>query len=185
MLKKFLNLLFSALIIIFSVINFASCETLSTGPHWQKNYFTVYVQPGKQYSNLMNQAFSTWQSKSYGKLYFLFRYQQPADIEVTFSSDKQWTDTPISSYDLNIYNGNTIANAHLYISDNIPKDYSNKYINAVMLHSIGHCLGLSDTNRLASGIMYSPVNESLVVTKSDIRKLFSINNWSWKDKNFK
>ena len=168
---------------IFTIFLSANASTIIVAPHWNKETISVYIPKDNKKSITMKHAFQKWENNSYDKLKFNYVEKKPADIEVEFSETAMTNDTPISGYSVTLQN-NEIKNAKIDISTKNIKNYSNDYVYTVMLHSVGHALGLQDTNRKGSGIMYSPVNEKIDLTKRNIKKLYALNNWSWKDKTF-
>lgn len=94
------------------------------------------------------------------KIKFYISRKGPANIDVVFTEAVDGEDGPIGSYNVTIQNG-LIKKAEIKMatkSKNISK-YSNSYIYTTMLHEVGHALGLSDTNRKGSSIMFMPVTE--------------------------
>lgn len=150
------------------------------GYSWAKNTLTVYIPADNDYSGMMQRAFQKWQDKSYGQLKFSFITKTPADIEVDFPEKTNGTDVgDLGEYAVTI-KGGSISKAEIFIVPN-PKKYSQDMIYTVMLHEIGHALGLPDSNRNL-GIMHSPVDEKQDITSNDIIKLFRLNGWSYMNK---
>lgn len=156
--------------------------TTAVAPHWQKSPIDVYI-PQNSRKTSMQHAFERWQSKSYGKLKFNFVNNGPADIDVVFTDKVDGSDTPIASYKVTIQ-GQEIIKAEIQIASQgeAIKKYSNDYVFTTMLHEVGHALGLSDTNRKQSSIMYMPLDEKQELMKIDMMKLYNLNNWSYLDR---
>ena len=76
--------------------------------------------------------------------------------------------------------GGNITSAKITIAPK-PQTNSNQLIYTVMLHEIGHALGLKDSRRNL-GIMHSPVNATQDIISNDIVKLFRLNGWSYMNK---
>lgn len=177
--KKFITgvLFIFAIFMTFCI----SQATTIIAPHWKDGNITVYI-PKDARAEQMKRAFMKWQNASFGKLNFTFQEKGPANIDVVFTEAVDGADGPIGSYNVTIQNG-LIKKAEIKMatkSKNISK-YSNSYIYTTMLHEVGHALGLSDTNRKGSSIMFMPVTEQQDLLKIDMMKLYNLNNWSWMD----
>lgn len=172
--KKFLI----SLIIIFTAVFFTNIETFAVGkygPNWQKPVIKVFI-PQDNYSAMMKQAFQKWESKCNGRLIFEYIANSPADIEVEFVDKTDGSDGDIGSYSLTIQGG-AITKAVVSIAPN-PDQNSNDMIYTVMLHEIGHALGLKDTSRKL-GIMSTPVTQSQDIINTDIIHLYQVNGWKF------
>ena len=178
MMKKFVV----TLLIIFSGLFFAGAGVaalLNASPNWEKQTLKVYIQKDS-YSDMMHRAFQKWIDKCSGRLKIEFVASSPADIEVNFAKETDKTDGDIGSYSLTVKGGH-ITKAQITIAPN-PEKNSNNLIYTVMLHEVGHALGLSDSTRKL-GIMSTPVTENQDIINNDIYKLFRLNGWSYIDKN--
>lgn len=182
MIKKFLSIIFIIFVFIFGFSNGVEASTTTIAPHWKKSKITVYI-PQDTKSQSMRRAFSTWQSSINNKLTFEFVNEGPADIDVVFSENVSGADGPIGSYSVSIQ-GQEITKAEITIASKSPdfKKYSNNLVYTTMLHEVGHALGLADTNRKHSGIMFTPVSEEQDITKLDIRKVYNLYSWSYMDR---
>ncbi len=157
----------------------------TTFPHWRKSPISVYI-PKDDNAAAMQRAFLRWQRESSGKAAFKFvEDEKNADVNVTFAEKVDGSDGPIGAYNLTI-SGMEIQKAEIILATKSPniKKYSRNYIFTVMLHEIGHILGMSDNQRKPSSIMYMPVSEEQDIMKIDIRKLYTINGWSYNNRNF-
>lgn len=150
---------------------------ISTEPHWKTGKITVYIPKDPQ-AAMMRRAFLEWQNLCSSNLNFIFVQKGPANIDVVFTEKVDGTDGPLGSYRLTIQK-NFITKAEIKIATRSKKNYSNNYIYTTMIHEIGHALGLSDTNRQYTGIMYMPISEEQNLTKNDKRKLYKLNGWGY------
>lgn len=182
MIKKLLGIIFIIFVFVFGTINKSQASTTTIAPHWQKSVITVYI-PQDERAPSMRRAFNKWQTVTGGKLKFQFVNKGPADIDVAFIDKADGSDGPIGSYSLNIQ-GQKITKAEIRLATKSPtiKKYSKNLIYTTMLHEVGHALGLPDTNRKKSGIMFMPVSAEQDITKLDIRKLYMLNGWSYMDR---
>ena len=151
------------------------------GFSWDKKDLKVYIPQGVDASGMMQRAFKKWQDKSFGQLSFTFvDKKESANIIVVFDNKTDGTDAgDIGSYALTIKGGNIIGAEITIVPDY--KKYSKDMIYTVMLHEVGHSLGLTDSKRNL-GIMHSPVTETQDIISNDIVKLFRLNGWSYMNK---
>lgn len=153
------------------------------GPNWAKTPINVYIPKDEKYSSMMERAFSKWQNMSFGQLKFNFIAEKTddtnIDIEVEFGTKTDGTDGDLGSYSLTV-KGGEIKKANIVIVPD-DKNYSQDMIFTVMLHEVGHALGLRDSKRKL-GIMHSPVDETQDIISNDIIKLFRLNGWSYMNK---
>ena len=178
MLKRIFT--FFILIAGLLLLSLPSLAVGDNGYSWAKNTLTVYIPSDNEYSGMMQRAFQKWQDKSYGQLKFSFITETPADIEVSFPEKTNGTDVAdLGEYAVTIKGGN-ISKAEIFMVPN-SKKYSQDMIYTVMLHEVGHELGLPDSNRNL-GIMHTPVDEKQDITSNDIIKLFRLNGWSYMNK---
>lgn len=174
------NLIISLFTIIFGLFIFNS-EAFAVGkygPNWEKQIIKVYI-PEDSYSGMMQRAFQKWVEKCNGRLKFEYVESLPADIEVDFADKTDGTDGEIGSYVLTI-KGGAITEAKIVIAPN-PTKNSNNLIYTVMLHEIGHVLGLKDSHRKL-GIMATPVTEEQDIVYTDVYRLYQVNGWTYIEK---
>ncbi len=178
MIKRFINLI---IIFIVSVLTILPVMCVADyGPSWDKNKINVFIPKEEKYSAMMERAFLKWQNMSFGQLEFIFvDEEKSADIEVEFVAETDGSDGDIGSYSLTV-KGGALTGAKITIVADGTK-YSNNMIYTVMLHEIGHALGLQDSKRKL-GIMHSPVDETQDIISNDIIKLFRLNGWSYMNK---
>lgn len=175
MIKK----IFTFFIIFFSIFMLSNtCFGLEYyGPKWGKETLSVYIPQNGDYSHMMLHAFQEWQNKCYGQLKFDFTDKKPADIEVDFKDKTDGTDGDIGSYTMTIQGG-AISKVEIIIA---PQNNPDNLVYTVMLHEVGHALGLRDSSRKL-GIMHSPVNAQQNIISNDIVKLYRLNGWSYMNK---
>ena len=193
MLKKILLGLFIISTLSLSLLNISQAASIqsppvrkadlyATYPHWKTGNITVYI-PNDPKAGGMRRAFERWQNISAGNLKFSFVSKGPANIDVVFTDNVSGSDGSISEYKLT-KKGNVINKAEIKIATKgkKAKNYSNNYIYTVMLHEIGHVLGLVDMPDKPTSIMHMPVSESQDIKKVDIRNLYNIYGWSVLDR---
>lgn len=179
MMKKILSLLFLIFAFLFN-FSTVQAETFISGPHWNKSLITVYI-PKDARAMSMRRAFEKWQNVTNGSLKFQFVNKGPANIDVVFTEKVDGNDGPLGSYKLTT-KGNYITKAEIKMGTRGNKKYSNDFIYTTMLHEIGHALGLPDETRKPSSIMQMPVSETQDIIKPDVRNLYKLNGWSYKER---
>lgn len=178
MIKRFLTGVLLVFLFAITVFNCSNAET-SSSPYWKKTTINVYI-PKNSKALTMQHAFEKWQNMSAGKLKFKFVQKGPADIDVVFSEKVSGSDgQQLGDYKLTVKNG-YITKAEIRMATEGKKQvYSDNMVYTIMLHEVGHALGLPDKNRKKNSIMYMPISVSQDINKMDMRELYKLNGWEW------
>lgn len=143
-----------------------------------RNIKTYIPQHAKK--DLMKQAFAAWTRATGGKI--LFKYvsnPDKADIRVKFVRDiydVTGNKTAIGRTEyrtLGIY----LVDAEIIISDRSPNGaaFRKDAVYRVMLHEIGHAIGLFEHSESKDSIMYyAKVNRNATITKADLKRLYKL-----------
>lgn len=193
MLKKILLLNFLILSLVFTFTNTSqgadikplsvtAVTTRSESPHWQQNKITVYI-PKDSKSDSLKRAFLKWQNEMSGKITFEFVTKGPANIDIIWSESVSGVDGNFGSSSITT-SGNKITKAEITFATKGKKQFGNNYAYTVMLHEIGHALGLSDNPRKMNSIMYNPISDTQNISSVDLRDLYKIYNWNWGTRRF-
>lgn len=193
------------LLLLFALV-FLPAKSEDAFPHHENvKSIKVYIPTKHEYSSLMKKAFNEWESASKGKVKFLYvsSPKQAQDIVVfndMFSGSELGMTTAKQtaiciSPQVKRVNGETQEycppNSLSYINVTIitiasknPHSYekmNNQDIYLVMLHEIGHSLGLNHTNN-PNDLMY-PTKEkrgAKGITPNDIKALYEVYGWKYR-----
>ena len=178
--KKFLILLFVSIVFLLPVF--------SEDFYWKRMPIKVYVPNIGQMSSWMGQAFRTWEQQSKGII--KFKYVQSkfdADIEVEFVDvvDNCNSIHAVGCTHWNSYDGKHFTKALITIgvmdytysvkNGKVAKKGSlrkKENIYGVMLHEVGHAIGL-EHSKVPRSIMYPYDLDSIqVLTSNDLNILY-------------
>lgn len=178
-----------AIILSFFTCVFMLCtEVFAANGIWFKTKdLKVYIPPKDMLTTTMTHAFQEWQRKTNN--YFTFEFvgtKSTANIEVIFMDGGipevcndhgalGCTRTITTENHL----GKRIRKATVYISrkSNTGRVMSNTQVYTIMLHEIGHALGLNHTKEPTS-IMFAGTNQTMAVKQeiqvSDLNLLYDL-----------
>ena len=157
------------------------CAFASNVPRWQNMPVKVYIPSGNKYSELMTKAFNEWQTVSGGIVKFKYvDKQENSDIYVKFTGNLGMQRDGTHALGLTHYHTRNGYFTQNYIEIDTTKyfgDKSNKRgesirIYQVMLHEIGHAVGLPHSDDINSLMYYMyDKKEHQTITDSDLKEL--------------
>ena len=178
------------------VISLFSVKALAASGIWANpKGLKVYIPPKDMLTVTMTHAFQEWQRKTNN--YFTFQFvntKSTANIEVIFMdggipevchNDGALGCTQTTTVDNHL--GSRIRKATVYISRKglTGRIMSNTQVYTIMLHEIGHSLGMNHTDEPTS-IMYAGTNQSMAVKQeiqiSDLNILYDLYHPKEEDK---
>lgn len=169
--------------VIFVLIAFAFTYTISAfaanGYRWQyPTKIKTYIQPGHKRTIMMKHAFQEWSKKTNNKVVFVYVPNKSiAQIEVEFVKIIPNADREIGLTQFRYHQGKMLhAKVSIADKNSNMQSLSEDAVYTVMLHEIGHAIGLDHTNNKMS-IMYPYEDDRQEILKSDLNILSSIYGW--------
>lgn len=165
-----------------------ACNVVSayTGKWFNPKMLKVYIQPEHKYTVMMKHGFAEWDRLTSGNVRFKYvSSPNTAQIKVYFvkkidTQNKQSLDRAIGltrySY---LGNNKKFTRATIYIAEKTQegKNLNRDEVYTVMLHEIGHAIGLDHSNDPES-VMYPSENVIQEISKADLRTLKKLYNWN-------
>lgn len=162
------------LILIF----FFNCplEAISVPAKWARpQYIKTYVPPKHKHTKMMKDAFDSWSKASKNKVKFYYVHNPKiAQIRVNFVETMPYDEWSVSTQETMVRRGKRLR-THIYIASQRydGEKLGKKDIYALMLHEVGHSLGLPHTKNKLS-IMYPTTTISQNIQQTDIDRLNSL-----------
>ena len=177
------------LILFFAILIFTGSAFALKHPRWAAMPVRVYIPQYGEYSKMMVSAFNAWQSTTNGLVRFKYVPKKTeADIVVNFydkvecSSESAVGCTRYGNIHGGFFTQNYVDIGMyelIYNSDGTvygtkPAMRPKRNLYGVMIHEIGHAIGLAHSGNKSS-IMY-PIdrNETQYITKSDVAEITEI-----------
>lgn len=179
--KKILLLFCLVVLYIFSFSSMAQAISRKLA---NPNYIKTYIQPNHKNTVMMKHAFAEWSRLTNNK--FVFHYvtsPRVAKIDVYFvkkidTGNNEGLDRAIG-LTRGLGTNTRIAHATIYIADYTQdgRTLSRDEVYTVMLHEIGHAIGLEHSNDPGS-VMFPGVNVIQEIAKKDLLNLKKLYGWN-------
>jgi predicted Zn-dependent protease len=151
------------------------------GRVWQfPRSIKTYIQPNHKRTQMMRHAFAEWTRKTNGKI--LFKYvssKKTADIDVQFVNSIPNADREIGLTKSSFSKSNRLYHATIFIAEKTAegKQLNNDAVYTVMLHEIGHAIGISEHSNDPMSIMFPYEDDRQEILKGDLKDLSEIYGW--------
>lgn len=168
-------------LIVFSLITFSQVVyAVDYGKWLYTKSLKVYVEPNSRRCDMMKRAFAEWERKTQNRFSFVF-VDNPkfAKIDVYFVDVIPDADREIGLTRMRTLKSGKLVQAEVFIADKSVdgKVLGHNSVYTVMLHEIGHALGIKVHSDNPLSIMYPYENDAQEILKSDIQTLAEIYDW--------
>ena len=175
------NFIISFCLVIFCLSMFAlDAYADKSGKWFNPKLLRVYVPANHSRSDMMKRAFAEWTRKTDNN--FVFRYitsPNPAQIVVRFVDVIPNADREIGLTRYTQTSSGKMTKATIYIADKTANGRSLRHneVYTVMLHEIGHAMGITEHSKDPMSIMYPYENDVQEILKSDLSTINTIYGW--------
>lgn len=175
--KKF-AILFLSLMVVF-VFGLGSNADNENKKWMYTKQLTTYIPPNHNRTVMMKHAFAEWTRLTGGK--FVFKYvasPNVAKIQVYFVDKIPDADREIGLTKYRYASGK-MTHAQIFIADKTStgRTLGKDSVYTVMLHEIGHAMGISEHSKNPLSIMYPYEDDKQEILKSDLKTLAEIYGW--------
>lgn len=166
-------------IFVFSVVNVTSFA--SENKRWlYPNKIRTYIPPNHRRTVMMKHAFAEWTRLTNKKVLFYYvSSPDKAQLKVSFVKMIPNADREIGLTKYKFLQSGKIVGADILIAEKTSdgRQLGNDAVYTVMLHEIGHAIGIGEHSNDPMSIMFPMEDDRQEILKSDLKKLNSIYGW--------
>lgn len=177
--KKFIKLL---LFVLLSISIFSFAAQAAENRYWlYPNKIKTYIPPNHKRSVMMKHAFDEWTRKTNRRVMFNYvTSPNVAQLKVSFVDKIPNADREIGL--TNTYfkpSTNKITKAEILIAEKTAsgRQLNNDAVYTLMLHEIGHALGIATHSNDPASVMYKYEDDKQEILQSDLKNLSNIYGW--------
>lgn len=178
----------TTIILMFNIALISKAENIG----WQNPArLMTYIPPENKYTPLMKQAFAKWTQTTNGKIVFIY-VKNPAEAQIKVRFVKDAAETSKMQNALGVtytqyvkqcfYNDckTYLYHANIDIANNAPNGGAllKDAVYRVMVHEIGHSIGLLEHSTDPLSIMYpTKKSRNATITNKDLKTLYNLYGW--------
>ncbi|MDE6138789.1 MAG: matrixin family metalloprotease [Candidatus Gastranaerophilales bacterium] len=167
--------------ILVFVGTFCSVSAKTINRRWQyPTKIRTYIPQNHKRTIMMKHAFAEWSRLTNNKI--IFRYvdsPKTAQVVVEFVNIVPNAEREIGLTKSSFTSSGGMLRATIYIAEKTSTGYQlgKDAVYTVMLHEIGHAIGISEHSDNPLSIMYATEDDRQEILKSDLRTLANIYGW--------
>ncbi len=168
---------------LFTFFTLLTVNIALANAHWDNpKSIRTYIEPNQK-KELMKQAFAKWSQFTNDRIVFKY-VQSPKDaqIKVVFVKDAEKASKIQNALGVTHHQsiGDRMVAATIEIADNAPggAKLRNDAVYRVMVHEIGHAIGIFDHSLDPMSVMYyAKGSRNQALTKEDLKLLSKLYSW--------
>lgn len=175
------NKFFISSIFLFSISIIGCVSLAEQDGHWlYPNKIKAYIPPNHKRTVMMKHAFAEWTRLTNKKILFYYvSSPAKADLKVSFVKSIPNADRQIGLTKSLVLSNGKITSSEILIAEKTTdgRQLGNDAVYTVMLHEIGHAIGLMEHSKNPLSIMYATEDDRQEILKSDLQRLNKIYGW--------